>query len=230
MMMALVNEDAVFILDKVENNPDKLDNGKPVWGSILSLTDNSVEGIDVNTNTFCASGGVLGNGTWLVAGGNQAVGAGGAAQAQNLSPYQDYDGRLALRLMEPNNNTKDLAWIDSPATGGTTLQMQSMRWYPGAEVLADGSMVLVGGATSGGYINRNVINSDPCTAGGGANPTFEFFPSKGTQQQSQFMCDTSGEFQEFMPLHDKTWPRRQPRERALEAWCYRVFERQLPTG
>lgn len=56
---------SVLILDKVENNRARLDGSdKPVWGAIMSLGDNTVRGVDVNTNTFCASGGTLGNGSW----------------------------------------------------------------------------------------------------------------------------------------------------------------------
>lgn len=190
-MMGLINEDYVFILDKVQNNPAKLPDGKPVWGSILKLSDNSVQAIEVNTNTFCASGVTLGNGSWIVAGGNSANGLG------------DADGRSALRIMEPVANGSDeseIAWVDNPGV----LNMQSQRWYPGAENLADGSMVLVGGATNGGYINRNLPNPDPAFEGpgggsldninGGANPSFEFFPRKGELQTSAFTVNTSGTY------------------------------------
>lgn len=62
----------------MENNRARLDGSdKPVWGSILTLTDNTVRGIDVQTNTFCAAGGALGNGSYAIFGGNQAVGYGG---------------------------------------------------------------------------------------------------------------------------------------------------------
>lgn len=211
MMMGLINEDYVYILDKVEGNTARLpgNQNKPVWGSILSLKDNSITAIDVNTNAFCASGLVLGNGTWVVAGGNNAITYGGQAIAtqQNpnpnpdTEPYQDHDGRKALRLLQPiasGSAVGSIQWLDQPGQ----LEMQSQRWYPGVESLADGSMVLIGGATNGGYINRNYPNTDPAySAGpgasltnmnGGSNPSYEFFPSKGALQLSQFMVDTSG--------------------------------------
>lgn len=164
-MLGLVNEDYVWILDKVEGNRAKVPgSNKPAWGSILNLNDNSVDVIDVNTNTFCASGSTLGNGSWVVAGGNQAISYGGAAidanTPANVQPYGDYDGRKALRIMEPvasGAGNATISWSDNP--GGNV--MQSQRWYPGMETLADGSIILIGGATGGGYINRNYPNTDP---------------------------------------------------------------------
>ncbi|CCF48116.1 hypothetical protein NDA11_003367 [Ustilago hordei] len=189
MMLGVMDEENVFILDKAENNSQRLADGRPVWGSFYNLADNSVTGVSVTTNTFCASGATLGNGTWVVAGGNQAVGYGGAAVPQNLSPYQDYDGTRAIRLLEPGSKT----WIDSPSTSTTQVNMmQSARWYPGIEVLEDGSVLFVGGAVGGGYINRNTPNVDPYYQGGGSNPTYEYFPSKGAQRVCDFMGKTSG--------------------------------------
>lgn len=114
-------------------------------------------------------------------------------------PYQDADGRKAIRLLNPADDDADLAWIDTPGT----LEMQTARWYPGVEVLADGSIVLIGGATGGGYINRNYPNLDPGYQGtpgmgsptnidGGANPTYETYPSTGPVKEMQFMITTSG--------------------------------------
>lgn len=209
MMMGLINEDFVYILDKVEQNPTKVPGtNKPAWGSILNLADNTASVIDVNSNTFCASGITLGNGTWVVAGGNQAITYGGIQATDGGGAYLDYDGRKALRLLEPvasGTGNASIQWIDSP--GG--LQMQSQRWYPGIETLPDGSIVLIGGATNGGYINRNYPNTDPAWSGtgasmtnpdgGGSNPTYEFYPLKpnlpagnGTLGWSNFMVKTSG--------------------------------------
>lgn len=208
MMMALIDEDNVMIIDKSENNGVRggasvLNNGKPVWGAIMSLSDGyAMRGLDMSTNPFCASGAVMGNGSWMVAGGNQGVGYGGNATGVTTAsgPYQDADGRLAIRMMNPQSTAANLEWIDQAAT------MTSPRWYPGIEVMTDGSVLLIGGATGGGYINRNTPNTDPAFQGGatssvanlnagGANPTWEFFPQKGnTPTVNNFMVLTSGEF------------------------------------
>lgn len=203
MMMALIDENNVMIIDKAENNGAQgsyLSNGKPVWGAVMSLQDFSMRGVDMTTNPFCASGAVMGNGSWMVAGGNQGVGYGGASTNVTTSagPYQDADGRLAIRLLNPSANAANLAWIDNAA------QMTSPRWYPGIEVMTDGSVLLIGGATGGGYINRNYPNTDPAFQGGpgssvtqlnqgGANPTWEFYPAKGNAPTiNEFMRLTSG--------------------------------------
>ena len=189
MMLGVIDEDNVFILDKAENNSARLADGRHVWGSFYKLSDNSVTGAAVNTNTFCASGATLGNGSWVVAGGNQAVGYGGAAEPQNVNPYSDYDGRNALRLLEPGS----MEWLDAPSSTVQQVNMlQQPRWYPGIEVLEDGSVIFIGGANSGGYINRNTPTTDPLYQNGGANPTYEYFPSRGTPQVCQFMGQTNG--------------------------------------
>lgn len=62
--------------------------------SEYSISQNKGRSMDVVTNSFCAGGVVLGNGTWLNVGGNQAVKAGGdTADSQNGGGvYNDPDG------------------------------------------------------------------------------------------------------------------------------------------
>ena len=51
--------------------------------------------MDIVTNSFCAGGNVLGNGTWLNIGGNQGVTYGGNTadtQGGQSGPYFDPDG------------------------------------------------------------------------------------------------------------------------------------------
>jgi len=143
---SLFRSDSVFILDKVENNRARLDNSdRPVVGSILSLSDNSVRALDVRTNAFCATGSLLPNGSWAVFGGNQAVGFGGSSVTDGTGPYSSIDGRKAVRLMDPQANNADLFWLDD-----ASIQMSNVRWYPSSETLKNGEVVILGGATSGG--------------------------------------------------------------------------------
>lgn len=119
--------------------------------------------MDVLSNSFCAGGTVLGNGTWLNAGersllfastmifrlitfssgGNQAITYGGAAMPTNQqsgqSPYADWDGGKAVRLLDPCDD-ESCNWVDDPA-----LYMTSRRWYPTLETLEDGSAIIMGG-------------------------------------------------------------------------------------
>lgn len=158
----LGTENTVYFIDKVENNPTRI-NGHPAWASEYTLGNNSQRPMDALTNTFCAGGNVMGNGTWVNIGGNQGVTYGGApAASQNGGgPYQDPDGRQSIRLLNPcEDNTCD--WSLSPAQ---TVQ----RWYPTVETLEDGTLIIIGGCRFGGYVNDP--NQD--------EPTYEFFPPIG---------------------------------------------------
>jgi hypothetical protein len=156
--------------------------------------------MDMQTNPFCAAGMHLPNGSVATFGGNGAITTGGNISS-NTYPggfagisdglYQDWDGRKAIRIInvcDGGDNSPQCQWYD--AYNG--LQMQRNRWYPGCEPLGDGSVVLIGGFTTGGYINRNTPNTDPTFSGGAAEPTFEFYPSKGNATQMTFMTTTSG--------------------------------------
>ena len=48
--------------------------------------------MDIVTNSFCAGGIALGNGTWLNVGGNQPVVPGGGTADANGGAYHDPDG------------------------------------------------------------------------------------------------------------------------------------------
>ncbi|TBU33724.1 copper radical oxidase [Dichomitus squalens] len=152
--------DKVYIVDKVENNPAKI-NGHPAWASEYSISKNSGRPMDIVTNTFCAGGTVLGNGTWLNVGGNQAVTTGGvAASSQNGGGvYDDPDGGKSL--INPCD--------DSSCEWTLTADMSTRRWYPTLETLDDGSAIVLGGCLWGGYVND--ASQD--------NPTWEIFPPTG---------------------------------------------------
>lgn len=165
------------------------------------INSRTAETMEVLTNTFCASGMHLPNGSYVTFGGNGAIGPGGnigsvrnsAGSGAYDAVYEDYDGTKAIRILNPCTNSDDFnstkcQWYDNPAQ----LSMQKQRWYSTAEALADGSIVLIGGFVNGGYVNRNFPNTDPAYEGGAAEPTYEFFPSKGTAEVMQFMITTSG--------------------------------------
>lgn len=154
--------DKVFIVDKVENNPAQID-GHPAWASEYTLSTNKARTMDAITNSFCAGGGVMSNGTWLNVGGNQAVTYNGdpAASQTGGGPYDDPDGRQSMRLLDPCD--------DSTCNWVTTTPMTTRRWYPTVETLADGTLIILGGCENGGYVNS--ADQD--------NPTYEFFPSRG---------------------------------------------------
>lgn len=212
--MFLGNEEKVYILDKTEGNAAQID-GHPAWGAawyVLShslhinsplnfahrdVNTHSAQVMEVLTNTFCASGMHLPNGSYATFGGNNAIGPLGSTGNVNAgaydSTYGDYDGRKSIRILNPCTSADDMSsaqcqWFDN----ATALSMQKLRWYSAAEALGDGSIALIGGFVSGGYINRNYPNTDPEYEGGAAEPTYEFFPSKGPATVMNFMITTSG--------------------------------------
>ncbi|CAE6373423.1 unnamed protein product [Rhizoctonia solani] len=197
MMMFLGNEQKVYILDKVEGNPAQI-NGHPAWGAEWDIASSTATLMDVPTNSFCAAGMHFPNGSWATFGGNAAVGPGGnigsvpnpgGVDALYDATYQDWDGRRAIRILNPCPSTAQCQWFDNT----TYVGMQKARWYASTEPLADGSIVIVGGYVNGGYINRNTPNVDPAYSEGAAEPTFEFWPSRGTPATvMQFMITTSG--------------------------------------
>jgi hypothetical protein len=156
--------------------------------------------MDVPSNVFCASGMHLPNGSFATFGGNAAAGRGGQDGDQKApdgsgplwdSEYQDFDGRKAIRILDPclegdDFNSAQCTWFDD----ASVLAMQRTRWYSTAEPLADGSVVMIGGFTSGGYINRNYPNNEP--NGGGSQNSFEFFPNRGPEVPFPFLTRTSG--------------------------------------
>jgi hypothetical protein len=201
----------VYIIDKVEANAAQI-NGHSVWASVWcvicllylapskcgnrNLDTRTATAIGVETNAFCAAGMHLPNASFAVFGGNTAVGVGGNHTTPTdtaFDPvYGDYDGSRAIRMITSCDGDVTQApcnWYDQP----NGLSMIKMRWYPGAEPLANGTIVLIGGFVNGGYINRMLPNTDPATEGGQAEPTYELFPPTATPPQvMNFMVTTSG--------------------------------------
>jgi hypothetical protein len=169
--MFLGTKNKVYIVDKTGESPHArlyvalisernniTINGHPAWASEYDLATNQPRPMDVLSNSFCAGGTVLGNGTWLNVGGNQAIVPGGdpapAPQTGN-GPYQDWDGGKALRLLDPCDD-ESCDWLDDP-----TMYMTSRRWYPTLETLEDGSALIFGGCEWGGYVNDKNNQNNP---------------------------------------------------------------------
>lgn len=190
-MMFLGSKTKAYVLDKTENNPVTID-GKfgthPAWAVEYDINSNDYRTMDVTTNTFCAGGNHLANGTWVVFGGNQPVTTDGEASNGQAGAYSDADGGTAIRMINPCDD-ESCEWIQGEVDGfGTTdntngyLEMTGRRWYPTVEELEDGSLIVIGGDLNGGYVND--VYQD--------NPTYEFFPHKGDDEPItlQFLKDT----------------------------------------
>ncbi|GAA5992270.1 hypothetical protein JCM11641_002728 [Rhodosporidiobolus odoratus] len=156
----------VYIVDKTERNPVNVTSKvgeHPAWAVEYDIDANTFRPMDVVTNSFCAGGNVLGNGTWINIGGNQAIGYGGLNADPLKGPYMDGDGGKATRSLDVCTD-EQCDWTDDGSN-----YMTSRRWYPTLETLEDGSMIVIGGCDWGGYVNDAGQN----------NPTYEFYPSKG---------------------------------------------------
>jgi hypothetical protein len=213
--MWLGNKDKVYILDKTENNPVTI-NGKfgthPAWAVEYDIKSNTCEYItcrwrtklmidrpmDVLSNTFCACGAQLGNGTWAIFGGNQresllhstvllelgwptAVTTGGVATT-TPDNYMNTAGGTAIRMLDACTDESceyvqgEQPFNQNEGDTGGWLQMTGRRWYPTSETLEDGSIIVIGGDKNGGYVNTAAQD----------NPTYEFFPPKGDGEAVDF--------------------------------------------
>ncbi|EUC55446.1 copper radical oxidase [Rhizoctonia solani AG-3 Rhs1AP] len=157
MQLAVISDTEAIIIDKVEHNPLSV-KGHPAWGAIYNLEHHTVRPLDMKSNSFCAGGSFLGNGTLINVGGNPIV-----EDATGVIDFGDENGLQGIRLFNPcPGGLCDI--YDRPKE----LHMMSSRWYPTVSRLDDGSVGIIGGSTRGGWMNNVSTN----------NPTIEFFPPK----------------------------------------------------
>lgn len=161
MQLAVISSTHAIIIDKVEHNPLTV-NGHPAWGALYNLNTHSVKALDVKSNSFCAGGTFLSNGTLISVGGNPVV-----TDKTAAADFGDVDGLQAVRLFHP---------CDSDAVDGCEIyenhdriRMASPRWYNTVIRISDGSAMIIGGSKKGGWINNSTTN----------NPTVEYYPPKG---------------------------------------------------
>ncbi|KAJ6473167.1 glyoxal oxidase precursor [Mycena sanguinolenta] len=138
-------------------------NNHSAWGALWNLETNEATALNVVSDTFCASGGLLSNGSMVSVGGQMA----GAIAV---------DGRMGVRIFEP---------CSSPDGAGCTLfdnpdvvHLAETRWYPSSLRIFDGSLMIAGGI----HEQTAFYNTDPVNS-------FEFFPSKdgGIPRPSAFL-------------------------------------------
>ncbi|KAI9626664.1 hypothetical protein H4Q26_017762 [Puccinia striiformis f. sp. tritici PST-130] len=174
MQITVVSDKYAVILDRVEHNPLKI-NGQRAWASLYNFENDEVTPLELKSNSFCAGGSFLGNGTLINFGGNPVGKA--PLHAGNFGPT---DGLQSIRFYTPcDDGNCSVAEFDS-------IKLTSARWYATATRLPDGSIMIVGGSKMGAFRNDATIN----------NPTIEYFPprqlkfsneSKKTQVHSPFL-------------------------------------------
>ncbi|KAI0780635.1 copper radical oxidase [Trametes elegans] len=160
MQLAIISETHALVVDKVEHNPLTI-SGHPAWAALYNLETHSLMPLAMQSNSFCAGGTFLSNGTLINVGGNPVVDDHTAA-----ADFGDVDGLQAIRLFEPcdSSNVENCQIYENH----DRIRMASPRWYNTVLRIADGSAMIVGGSVKGGWINNGTTN----------NPTIEYFPPK----------------------------------------------------
>ena len=179
MQFSVISATHAIVIDKVEHNPLTI-HGHPAWGALYDLRTNKARPLDMRSNSFCAGGSFLSNGSFINVGGNPVV-----VDNTGAADFGDLNGLQAIRLFHPDlcdANGKGCDILEAPHT----LRLASPRWYNTVMRLDDGSAMIIGGSLRGGWMNNATTN----------NPTFEFYPPKnihgfnGLPIPSQFLADT----------------------------------------
>lgn len=175
MQLAIISDSHALIVDKVEHNPLVI-NGHPAWGALYNLRTHSVKPLSMQSNSFCAGGSFLGNGTMLNVGGNPVV-----EDFTAPTDFGDVDGIQAVRLLHPcdSEDVDGCNIIDDPSR----IHLASPRWYATVVRISDGSVMVIGGSIKGGWMNNATVN----------NPTIEYYPPKsdsGIPVYSPFLAST----------------------------------------
>lgn len=160
MQLAVISESHAIIVDKVEHNPLTID-GHPAWAALYNLKTHALKPLAMQSNSFCAGGTFLSNGTLINVGGNPVV-----EDHTSAADFGDVDGLQAVRIFEPCDfdNVDDCEMIENHSR----LRMASPRWYNTVLRISDGSAMIIGGSLKGGWMNNATTN----------NPTIEYFPPK----------------------------------------------------
>ncbi|KAJ6470090.1 glyoxal oxidase N-terminus-domain-containing protein [Mycena vitilis] len=161
---------AVFF-DRASNDPLRTPDGKVAWGALWNMETNTVKPLKLVSDSFCASGALLSNGTMVSVGGNIPA-------AADLNQTGAIDGRMGLRLfgpcLDPNGDGPGCTIFEDLET----VHLAETRWYTSTARIFDGSLMIVGG-----------IHEDTPFYNTG---TFEFFPKKdgGVPRPSAFLNRT----------------------------------------
>ncbi|EKM54423.1 uncharacterized protein PHACADRAFT_258261 [Phanerochaete carnosa HHB-10118-sp] len=165
----VVNTSLVVMFDRATGDQPLKLNGKSVWGALWDLDNSTVRPLEVLTDSFCASGALLSNGTMVSIGGTP-----GADDGNFAAP----PGNQAIRIFEPcaSASGAGCTLFENPAT----LHLLEERWYPSSVRIFDGSLMIIGGS----HVLTPFYNVDPANS-------FEFFPRKEqTPRPSAFLNRT----------------------------------------
>ncbi|KAF9449109.1 copper radical oxidase, partial [Macrolepiota fuliginosa MF-IS2] len=148
----IISDTLAIFYDRATSDPLQID-GHTAWGAFWNLETNTASPIRLVSDSFCASGSYLSNGTMISVGGH------------NSSIPAAKDGRMGLRILEPclDPTGANCTVFDNPEV----LHLVETRWYPSSLRLFDGSVMISGGI----HEATPFYNTDPVN-------NYEFFPPK----------------------------------------------------
>ncbi|KAI0757966.1 glyoxal oxidase N-terminus-domain-containing protein [Fomes fomentarius] len=161
----VVSPNLVLFFDRAANDPLQI-NDHSAWGALWNLATSTVTPLDLVTNSFCASGALLSNGSMISVGGDPN-GFPGNPTIQS--------GTQAIRIFEPcvSATGEGCTVFEDPAN----LHLLEKRWYSSSIRIFDGSLMIVGGM----HEDAAFYNIDPALS-------LEFFPPKeSAPRPSEFL-------------------------------------------
>nr|GAT51211.1 predicted protein [Mycena chlorophos] len=166
--MIIVSPTLALLFDLAGTGGPLQINGKSAWGALYDLETNTPRAIDVVSDTFCASGSILSNGTMVSVGGDYIEELSEAFSAEN--------GTNAVRIFEPCDTPdgSGCELYDDPAV----IHLTVPRWYPSSVRIYDGSLIVVGGSFNFSFFYNTFTEN-----------SFEFWPPKdhGAVRDSPFL-------------------------------------------
>lgn len=162
----VVSPSLVLFFDRASDDPLQI-NGNSAWGALWDLTTSSVIPLAVQTNSFCASGALISNGSMISVGGDQ----------RDINPNAK-PGNNAIRIFEPCASANGEGCLLFEEPGNPAFSLAKPRWYPSSVRIFDGSLMIIGGT----HVSAAFYNIDP-------ENSFEFFPKKdgGAVRPSAFL-------------------------------------------
>ncbi|KAK4965659.1 hypothetical protein LTR66_012098 [Elasticomyces elasticus] len=158
MHAGLLPNGRVVFLDKVENYTQiKLANGQYAYSAEYDPATDKPVGLAYKTNSFCAGGSFLPNGTFLAVGGN--------APLKFIDPTIG-DGFTGIRFLTRSSTDASFngqSWVE-PGN-----KLSSARWYPSVQTMADGTLFVASGSLNG--LDPTVLVNN--------NPTYEILSPQG---------------------------------------------------
>lgn len=116
-----------------------------VFGTVYDLETNKLRAVHPMSNTFCSAGAFYKDGTMVNLAG---------AEAAPDDVDQGFD-KIRTFAPGPCDGVCSTDWEEQSA------RLQRWRWYPSAQTLVDGSVVVVGGSKAGGIVINEASINEP---------------------------------------------------------------------